>query len=239
MVSQKRIVLVHGWGATVQRLQPLGKALQDLGWSVLVLELPGFDLLPPKEAWGVENYKNYVLSRARRKFGDKKFFIFGHSFGGRVAIKMAVTDADKLLGTILCDTSGISRPSQFKRFIFRMLAKIGKIFLLIPPLANLWRELLYKSSRSHDYEKAQGIMKDIFKKVIAEDSRSQLGEIRLPVLILWGREDKMTPVNDAYYLRNSLPQAKLVVFREEGHRLPYNKPHDLALEIEKWMKTLS
>ena len=81
-------------------------------------------------------------------------------------------------------------------------------------------------------------MKNIFKKVVAENLRPKVKKIRLPVLILWGRKDRMTPISDAYYIKNTLPKAKLSVFENDGHKLPYDKPKEVAENIETWAKNL-
>jgi pimeloyl-ACP methyl ester carboxylesterase len=231
VIKKKKIVLLHGWGASIEKLRLLASQLEKKNWQVFIPKLPGFDILPPKNAWGVGEYADHVLNEAHKVYGKDEFFVFGHSFGGRVAIK--------LLGVILCSTAGVSRGYSLKRVVFYILAKVGKIFLLIPPLAKFWRKLLYMLAREHDYEKTQGVMKDTFKKIVSENLRPAISNIRLPVLVLWGKKDQATPIKDAYYIRKTLSSSKLVVFENEGHRLPYNEPKKVAEEINKWAKNLN
>lgn len=239
MDYKKRIVLLHGWGASTIKLKPLAEELRKLEWEVFTPKLPGFDSPPPEKIWGVGEYSKYVLKETRKIYGRDRFFVFGHSFGGRVAIKLAEKNNRQILGAVLCSSSGLSRGNLVKRTIFWLLARVGKVFLAIPPLANFWKRLLYKLAREHDYEKAQGIMKEVFKKVVSEDLKPVAKEIKIPTLVLWGKKDKMTPISDAYYIKKVLPNAKLVVFKDEGHRLPYNKPKGVAEEIDKWTKNLN
>ncbi|MFZ5933063.1 MAG: alpha/beta fold hydrolase, partial [Patescibacteria group bacterium] len=89
-------------------------------------------------------------------------------------------------------------------------------------------------SREHDYERLEETMKKTFRSVISEDLRLLVKYIKVPVLVLWGKKDKMTPSTDAYYIKREKPQAKLVLFEEEGHKLPYTRPVTLAQEIDKW-----
>ncbi len=239
MKISKKIVLLHGWGADIKKLGFLAREIKSLGWKVLVPKLPGFGISPPKSIWGAGDYADYVLEEAQKVFGKNKFFVFGHSFGGRIAIKLAGKYSGQLSGVVLCSTSGLSRGKLLKRSLFFVLAKVGKAFLLVSPIAKLWRELLYKLTREHDYEKARGVMKKVFKKVISEDLRPLVRRIKVPTLVLWGKQDSMTPVRDAYYINKAVPESKLVVFENEGHKLPYNKPKELAKEIDKWVKSLS
>lgn len=233
----KNIILLHGWGANTKKLQPLAQSLRIKKWKVLIPELPGFDAPEPDTDWPLDEYAEYVSNFAKKTFADKKYFVFGHSFGGGIAIKLAASDAS-LSGVILCASRGISRGNPIKRGVFLVLAKAGKILLVILPLANLWRRLLYKLAREHDYEKASPRMKDIFKKIVEEDLKAVVPKIKVPALVLWGKKDKMTPVQDAYFLKTNLKNSKLLVYKNFGHRLPYEAPSALAVEIDKWTKQL-
>ncbi len=230
----KNIVLLHGWGAETRKLEPLKKELERLGWKVSLPKLAGFDNPPPKEVWGVREYSDYVYEQASNEFGKNKFFVFGHSFGGGVAIKLAADRSKNIKGVVLCAARGIFRSNVLKRLVFTSLAKTGKLLLLFPGAADSFRKLLYKAAREHDYEKTQGIMKDIFKKVVSEDLKPYIRKIKIPSLILWGTQDRMTPIRGGRYIEKWARQAKLVTFKNEGHRLPYERPAGIADEIEKW-----
>lgn len=238
-MNEKRIVLLHGWGETSGKLTPLSVELEKLNWQVYLAKLPGFDMQAPKYAWGVGEYSDYIIKKAMKLFDNNNFFVFGHSFGGRIAIKAATRNNKKLKGIILCSAGGISRGYKLVRLFFYLLAKAGKIFLVIPPLALFWRRVLYKLAREHDYEKVQGIMKEIFKKVVSEDLRLQVSLIKIPTLILWGKLDRVTPVKDAYFIKRAVNNSKMQIFENYGHRLPYEKPEEVAKEIEKWVKLLN
>src|SRR3989338_670662 len=236
--SSKNIVLLHGWGANAKKLEPLAVELTKKKWKVLVPQLPGFDAEEPGEDWGLKEYDQFVQIAARKAFGKGNYFLFGHSFGGRIAIKLAGLGPKNIEGIVLCATGGLSRGNPVKRGAFFILAKTGKTLLGLHGVAHFWQTALYKLAREHDYEKATHRMKNIFKKVVAENLRPKVKKIRLPVLILWGRKDRMTPISDAYYIKNTLPKAKLSVFENDGHKLPYDKPKEVAENIETWAKNL-
>jgi pimeloyl-ACP methyl ester carboxylesterase len=237
-MSSKNIVLLHGWGASTAKLRPLGDDLETLGWQVLLPELPGFDASAPKIPWGVNEYADFVEGAITKRFGENRnYIVFGHSFGGRIATALAASPRSKMLkGIVLCSISGVSRPLGLKRGLFFMLAKFGKLFLLLPPLAQYWKKGLYKLVREHDYEKTEGVMKKIFVKVVNEDLKPEILKVRKPVLILWGRFDKITPLRDAKYIEKTINNSKLVMY-DDSHRLPYNKHLLLAEEITKWYKS--
>lgn len=238
MSFEKNIILLHGWGAATYKLDPLKAELEKLGWKVLLPELAGFGAPPPKSVWGIKEYSDYILEQARKEFKRSSFFVFGHSFGGGIAINLASEKVNNISGIVLCASRGISRGKLLKRVIFSFLAKSGKIFLLVPGFAVTFKRLLYKAAREHDYEKTQGIMKEVFKKVISEDLKPKIKKIVVPTLILWGDQDRVTKKKDAIFINKSIIGSELYMFKNEGHRLPYNAPNDIAGRINLWYKNL-
>jgi pimeloyl-ACP methyl ester carboxylesterase len=230
----RNIVLLHGWGASREKLIPLGEELEKRGWKVYVPKIPGFIAPPPKVPWGLKEYTDFIIKACNKFFKGKKYIIFGHSFGGRIALKASIFRPSLLGGIILCSASGLSRGNLLKRYLFWTLAKLGKGLMLIPSVAKIWRIFLYKLSREHDYERLSGVMRETFKKVLSEDLKPLVQEIEVPVLVFWGKKDKMTPVKDAYYIKSKKPHTKLVLFKNEGHQLPYNRPRTIVQEIDKW-----
>jgi pimeloyl-ACP methyl ester carboxylesterase len=232
MTHNKNMMLVHGWGANAAKLEPLADALRLLGWQAYIVRLPGFDLPPPEQAWGVHEYVRYVLEQGAQQFDQQRFFYFGHSFGGRLGIVIGATQPQQISGLVLCAAAGISQGNPIKRAVFWVLAKVGK--LLPHSLQGAFRKLLYRAAREHDYEKAQGVMREVMRKVVAEDLKPFVAQMRAPLLLLWGRLDKATPLRDARFIQRKQPAAELIVFDDEGHRLPYNRPAELAARIDSW-----
>lgn len=231
----KNIVLIPGWQAKISNLLPLARKLEELGWKVFLPELPGFEAPPPKKIWGISEYADFVFKKSFDFFKGESFYLFGHSFGGRLAIKLGSGNREKIEGLVLCSTAGLSRPNILKRYFFLFLAKVGKLFPFLP-IKGFFRKLIYKLAREQDYLRTTGVMRGVFKKVVGEDLKPLVSKINSPVLIVWGKKDKATPISDAFYLKNKLPRARLIVFEEEGHRLPYDKPKEVAREIEKWYR---
>ena len=238
MKTKKNIVLLHGWGAETKKLEPLKKSLNKLGWKAFLPKLAGFENPAPKNIWGIKEYSEQVYVEAKKYFGKDRFFVFGHSFGGGIAIKLSANNSSKISGIILCATRGISRGNLLKRILFSLVAKIGKVFLVVPPLANTFKKLLYKAAREHDYEKTDGIMREVFKKVISEDLKPLIKKSKERTLLLWGENDRITPIGDAFFIKDALPKATLITYDGIGHRLPYEKPEELAREINLWYQKL-
>ncbi len=222
---EKKIVLLHGWGARADKLEALGSELERLGWETLDLDMPGFGLPAPKFAWGLDEYADWVKREAHKKW--KEYIVFGHSFGGRIAIKMAISG--ELRGVVLCAPGGLSRPNGIKRLVFGFLARLGRFLGLVQ-----YKWILYKLAREHDYEKTSGVMREVFRKIVEEDLNPLSEKINVPTLVLWGKQDRVVPYTDGQKFK----QAKLVLFEGQGHKLPYELPERVAREIDVWFSSL-
>jgi pimeloyl-ACP methyl ester carboxylesterase len=226
----KSILVLHGWGIDSSKYIPLLNELEGK-YRVIAPDLPGFgDSEPPKKAWGVSDYKLFVL-RFLDKVKVDHFYVLAHSFGGRVAIKLGAEDRERIKKMVLTGAAGIKPKKRAKRMILGIVAKVGKVALSLPVVSKLSgpaRRLLYRVAREQDYMRTSGIMRPIFTKVVREDLRAYLKDVRSKVLLLWGEDDKMTPVSDGYLMERKMPFAEIMVFKDVGHRLPYEKPKEFS-----------
>jgi pimeloyl-ACP methyl ester carboxylesterase len=234
-----RIVILHGWGSKLERWFLLKKELEKRGFEVALPYLPGFGSTePPQKAWCVADYAQWVKERL-----PEEYFLAGFSFGGRVAIKLASQNPKGLKGLILINSAGIKPQNTFKRLIFCFLAKIGKIFFSVPPLSFLGplarKVLYYQLARERGYFQAKGVMRETFKKVIAEDLQSDLRKIKIPTLILWGREDRKTPLKDGELINRLVSTSSLKIFSGSNHDLPLKLPKEVVSAINEFAKGLA
>lgn len=212
--------------------------MEKEGISIFVPDLPGFGENPmPKESWSVDDYVEWV-----RNFADKNivgtFFILGHSFGGRVAIKFAVRYPEKLDGLILAGVPALKTKANPKEFTAKVLAKLSRKFFFLPllPWYPLLRRLFYKYIlRKTDYLYLGGVMKETFIKVIEEDLSIYLPQIRTKTLILWGDKDDFVPFSIAHLIKEKILNSELTVFPNVKHGPHREIPEELAKTILKWL----
>ncbi|NJN43989.1 MAG: alpha/beta hydrolase [Anaerolineae bacterium] len=166
------------------------------GYDVLVPDMPGFgQSAPPPAPWNVEEYAvwagEFLLS-----LDVHPHLIIGHSFGGRVAIRLLQQNPDAARGLILCASSGIKHPKTLKQRLANVVAKAGNFvfsFPLLAPLQKLARRVLYRSIGEYDYYRTSGVMRETFQLVNEHDIAPCLDTFAHPTLIIWGDQDKTTP----------------------------------------------
>ncbi len=223
-MGKDTIILLHGWGGSKKSLEPLAHELENQ-FRVLNLELPGFgETKQPPNIWGVKDYAKYVVEQAQKQ-GSQNFYLFGHSFGGQIAVQITLDYPEKIKKLILCSAAVIRKRTG----LTLLKIKIAKLFKDTPlaPVASLF-------VRNSSYKKASPHMKKIMSKILQEDLTSKLSEIKCPTLILWGEKDSITPLPRAYLIHKKIPHSKLKVFKDLKHGLPLVAPDLIAWEIEKW-----
>ncbi|MBI4160184.1 alpha/beta hydrolase [Candidatus Wolfebacteria bacterium] len=226
------IVLVHGWGRGSKSFDALKVLLEKRGHVVYAPDLPGFGVAsPPDTAWGIDEYAVFVRDYIEKR-DLRDFYLYGHSFGGQIAVKLAATRPVRLQGLILASAAGIRPRPSVKVSIFQFFSAIGKMVFSLS-VASAFREpvrkFVYWLSGERDYYHLQApVMKEIFKKVIREDLTDYFQKISVPTLIVWGENDKMTPLADAHTMHTNIPGSRLEILEGVGHTPHVECPEKVA-----------
>lgn len=230
----KTLIILHGWQSSKEKWEKVKNEIEKEGIEVLTLDLPGFKTeMILDRPWDLDDYLNWVKNFSLEK---EKFFLLGHSFGGRIAIKFAVKYPEKVLGLILCSAAGIKPKKTIWGFLILSIAKIGNR-LSFMPFHSFLRSFFYRFIvRKTDYLKAKGILNETFKKIIAEDLTPYLSQIPSQTLIIWGEKDRITPLSDAYLMKREIPNSALEIIPRVGHRVNLEAPEKLAEIIINFLR---
>lgn len=235
------LLCLHGWGGSKASFDPLKEALAGADIEFLAPDLPGFGAQKdPLKPWTVDHYAGWVTGwvTTERK-NDGPLWILGHSHGGRIALVMASQDALSIDRLFLC-APAINRKHRFllRRTLGVALAKTGKILFAIPGLsflAPLARKLLYKLLRVHDYERANPLMQQTLVLVTQDDLSNLLPSIHTPVDLFWGTDDTQTPIDDAHFMKSTLPHSELHIYEGTRHAVHKTNAREIAEVIRSTM----
>jgi len=81
----------------------------------------------------------------------------------------------------------------------------------------------------------KGVMRDTYLRVIKEDLSGVLSSLTVPTLLIWGEKDKITPLKDAYLMKEKIPGAKLEVLANVKHSPRKENPQALVEKILKFL----
>lgn len=223
------IIGLHGWGQTLEALKPMAELLAENN-QVYLFDLPGFGKAKaPPTTWDSFAYGEYIL-QTMQQLGIDTFSLFGHSFGGKVAMSIAASNPKKVRSLILLATSGLKKKHSLQQKIhFKSISAFRKLIKTADRLlkTNWFETFFIPRFASKDYKNA-GNMRPVLVKSVTEDFTPHLKRICCPTLILWGDKDTETPVEMAYRLQQGIQHSKLLIFTHKDHYLFNQCGHHLC-----------
>ncbi|MHB0856586.1 MAG: alpha/beta fold hydrolase [Anaerolineae bacterium] len=238
--GDRTLILLHGLGAGVFGWEPVLGALGER-YRVVAYDRPAFGLTerPMPGDWqgrspyGPEAQVDLVIG-LMDALGVERAVLVGHSAGGRIALETALRYPDRIEALVLADPA-VYRGGGAPAFLRSALAlpqmrRIGAWLMYGPRwqadvfLENAWHDptridqatrVSYRNLwRLPDAERA------LWELVIATspgDLSSRLGDVRLPVLVVTGDDDRIVPTAESVQVAQDVPDAGLVVVPDAGH----------------------
>lgn len=220
------IVILHGWSLSGIKFDPLKNVLENEGWQVFAPTMPGFDGTIPPKPYVLDDYVNFILMFLKEHKIGPAIFI-GHSFGGRVAIKLAVRAPQLVVSLVLTGAPGYSSAPWYKLWTAIVVAKLGKLLFATPfllPAQDAIRSFYYLIIGVKDYTKANPIMRVTFKNVVSESLQQPMKQITSPTLLVWGKQDQLVPVLVAKRMLKTIASSSLVLIPFTDHGVPFREP---------------
>lgn len=216
------VVFLHGWGRTKEDLDQLVAKLAAGGFhaAFLQIDLPGFGSSTLRAAAGfsLDDYCK-SLECLFDKLNIARAALVGHSFGGRIAIKMAATYPERIERLVLIAAAGIPQRSFWLKFVASgvLLWKLATACFRDTRLVRRLKYTLTPFVASEDYRNASPPLRGTLKKITKEDLRHAAALIQAPTLLIWGRQDEVTPVAVGQTFHALIGNSRLEVIDGVGH----------------------
>lgn len=241
----KPVLILHGWGTDSKVMMPLAKQIQDLRTCYLI-DFPGFGKSPePETAWTVDDFADAIEEFIKEEIGEPELDLIVHSFGGRVALKLLTRPgiSSKMDKVVFTGAAGLKPKRSASFYIRKYTAKLLKLpFYLLPSslrkkgLDRLRSTALWKRLGSSDYQKLSGVMRDTFVACVNEHLDSYLPKIKQEILLVWGRDDISTPLEQGERMDYLLPESALVIIDNAGHYAFLDKPKHFASIVKAYFE---
>lgn len=211
---------------------------------------------PPVD-WSGVTHDTWVndADALRESLGHHKLVVFGHSYGGFLALEYALQHPDRVAGLILCGTAATF--SHFPAALARVTAhatpgQIGVFDRMLTPfddasLREAWMTILPLYFHRYDPSVGAALMRNMtiraaaFNHVAAGpmlsfDVQARLTEIGVPTLILVGRHDWIMPPDlTAQKLCEGIAGSEMVIFEQSGH-WPFIEEQRAFIDVVRaWM----
>ena len=215
------VILLQGWGTDLGVYDSVANAINEK-YRFVQFDLPGFGASDePREAWNVDAYADFFC-KFMQALDIKKATLTGHSYGGRIIIKLASRESIpfEIKNIVLIDSAGImpkrSLKQRYKIRKYKIIKKIVNvkiIYALFPELIDDWRS----SQGSADYRNASPMMRQCMVMAVNEDLTDLLSQIKQDTLLIWGDKDTATPINDGRLMEEKIPNSGLCILEGCGH----------------------
>lgn len=229
------ILLLHGWGDTMEGFNSLQTSLTNK-YHIVLVDLPGFGKTQaPQNAWGLNDYANFV-GNFLQKMGSKPYAIIAHSNGGAVVLRglaNGVLTTEKL---VLLASSGIRDRYKGRNKAIRLVTKAGKIATKPLP-ASLKKRLRHKVYQTvgSDMLVAEHLQES-FKKVVTDDVQPDARKITVPTLLIYGQQDKATPISYGERFHELIKTSRLETIANAGHFILQDQPKLVQDYIEEFLR---
>jgi pimeloyl-ACP methyl ester carboxylesterase len=237
-MGKKSIVILHGWGLSGETFQPLSRVLAKKGYTVFSPDLPGFGKSPAPVSPVDLSYYVQFLYNFLKKNRIRDPIIIAHSFGGRIVLKYLFFYPTSVCGVVLTGVPGYTPVPRGRRAVCVALAKVGKFIFAVPPL-SLFRDHIrtwyYYVAGAREYYRARGTMRETFKHIVQENLESYMKHVRVPTILAWGENDRITPLWIARKMAKTIPHARLVVIANSDHGVSYKNPEDFMRSIASYI----
>ena len=164
------------------------------------------------------------------KYFDEPAVLVGNSFGGHVALRVAHERPELVRSLVLAGSSGLIERTVVKGAPVRptrewLVEKIGELFYdksFMDP-GDVDRAFALLNERGG----ARAMVK-LSKSARRDNMADDLGEIEQPTLLIWGKEDVVTPPSAGQGFTELMPNAELFWIDSCGHAPMIEAPEEFA-----------
>ncbi len=253
-LEKPAVFLIHGAWSSLYAWDEWVKLIQD-EFRIIRLDLPAHGLTGPgKTHYFQPEHAFKIIDALANHLNIQYFILVGNSLGGHIAWRYALTHQDRVKALVLIDSAG--SPENLSDGIEKAL------FLLKIPFA--WRFMskipskeMVKNGAEFTYENKAIITDEhvlktwelmrfpgsssafayAFSKWSVHDKTAlQLRNLNIPVLILWGKEDRFIPVQAGYWFDQTLPLSDLIIYEKTGHAPMEERPVKTVEDFMHFLK---
>lgn len=203
------VVFLHGWGGQISSFEFVANSLSD--YNCLLLDFYGFGNSPIDRVLTLDDYV-FALKQLIDFYQLKNFIIVGHSFGVRVGSRFCARFPDIVKAFVITDGAGLKPKRKLSYYRKVLLYKIAKKF-----------KLNTSSFGSADFKNCSGFLQKTFVNIVNTFTDDDCKIISCPTLIVWGKDDKDTPLYMAKRFKKLIKNSEIVLL--DGDHFCYVQNH--------------
>jgi len=238
--GQLPVVMLHGLFGSPSNWQSIMRDLSD-HYRFLALQLP---IEPGKERRHTKFTSLHQLTEHVARFFDEmgldRAVLCGNSLGGQVALDFYLHHPERVERLVLSGSAGLferslsgGRPPRLCRHFIREQA--CEIFHDPTHVSDELVDDVYEMLSDRHYRR--------FLLKVAKSTRDrymleELAKVKVPTMIIWGRDDSITPPFVAKQFCDNIRNAELVFLDHCGHAPPIEQPKDFARVLHAFLRDM-
>lgn len=227
------VIMIHGLGGDMSDFEHALPELARRGFRVLALDLPGFGLDASAEVTPSIPLFLEAVDTLIRELSLGPVHLVGASMGGQVSLRYALGEPSRVKSLVIADTGGTFEAMEGQR---ELALRINRQAIILgrtdAQMADSVRRMFHADEepfqRTRD-RKIRVLRSDQAPAVALSIERSvesiyellltpdELARLTLPVLVLWGEQDRIIGVEEGKRLTSHLPRASIEVIPACGH----------------------
>lgn len=232
------VILIHGaggthlhWPAQVRRLP---------GQRIYALDLPGHGKSEGRGQQTIEAYCQNII-RWLESVNIYRAVFVGHSMGGAIALTMALKHSDHVVALGLVGSGARLRVAP-------AILENSANSTTFPVAVKAIMELAFSPHTDPRLMQLAGqrmtttrpsVLHGDFSACDIFNIMEGLTKIRVPVLVICGEDDQLTPVRYSQYLADQISKAQIKIIPEAGHMVMLEQPQTVANELSAFLATLT
>lgn len=240
--GDKTILFLHGWGCDGSIFNKTSIFFENK-FKILKIDFPGHGKSDePIYPFYVKDFAENIVLLLKYLDIDS-VNIVAHSFGARVAIWLASHNSNLVEKIVITGGAGI-KPNSNKKLskrtkTFKIIKKYLMILKKIKILEKSAEFLLEKAIQkygSSDYVKLSKSMRSTFSNIVNEDLTPYLSKINVPTILIWGDQDKETPLEFGKIMEQNIKDSALIIFENAGHFAFLEQPNRFNIILKSFFE---
>jgi pimeloyl-ACP methyl ester carboxylesterase len=218
------VVLVHGLSGQAEDWRNLAPYLAKAGFRIYMPDLPGYGRSeqPADFSYSVPDEAAVVVGFLD-SLGLKQVELGGWSMGGWIVQQVAAQHPDRVSRLILIDSAGLAVKPDWDTRLFTPTtpAELDQLEALLTPHPSMIPGFVARDILRISKKNAWVIHRALDSMLSGKDATDNLlPGLKMPLLLIWGAEDRITPLSLGQTMQALVPQSQLDIYPGCGHMAP-------------------
>ncbi|MGK0252966.1 MAG: 2-hydroxy-6-oxonona-2,4-dienedioate hydrolase [Mariniflexile sp.] len=228
------IIVLHGLMGGLSNFDAVTHYFSLKGYKVVIPELPIYSTSLLKT--NVKNFAKYLHDFIEFK-GYNEVILLGNSLGGHIGLYHTKLYPDKVKALVITGSSGLYESAMgggyTKRSDYEVIKKKAQDVFYDPVIATkeIVDEVYETVNNRHKLIKTLAIAKSAIRHNMAKD----LPKMSIPICIIWGKNDTVTPPEVAVEFDSLLPNSDLFWIDKCGHAAMMEHPEEFNTILDTWL----